>query len=136
SASPTVEDAFAILKNLEREGESGTATLWSYVIDLKEERIYWHTKGVQERKTFDLRAFDFSCATPAMLIDINIQLGGDMDTYFQAYSPELNRSITQAGMDWMDGVDELVRAQGGTLENAINTIAYFPETTNCTSEQG
>ena len=35
--SPTVEDAFAILKNLEREGESGTSTLWSYVIDVKEE---------------------------------------------------------------------------------------------------
>ena len=133
--SPTVEDAFAILKNLEREGESGTSTLWSYVIDVKEERIYWHTKGAQERKTFDLRTVDFSCATSAMLIDINIQLSGDMDAHFQAYSPELNRSITQAGIGWMDGADEFVRAQGGTLENVINTIAYFPETADCSSKQ-
>ena len=70
-----------------------------------------------------------------MLIDINIQLSGDMDAHFQAYSPELNRSITQAGIGWMDGADEFVRAQGGTLENVINTIAYFPETADCSSKQ-
>ena len=134
-ASPSVDYAFAILKNLERgDDESGTFTLWSYVIDVMKQRVYWHTKAAQERKFFDVRAFDFSCDTPAMMLDINIPKSGDMGATFEPYSPELNRSVVKAGIGAIDGAEEYVQERGGTLENMINAVADFPASTECVEQ--
>ena len=132
--SPAVDYAFAILKNLERGDESGTWTLWSYVIDVLEGRVYWHTKAARERKSFDMRAFDFACATPAMMLDINIHKSGDLGAAFEPYSPELNRRVTEAGIGWLDVAEAFVQERGGTIENMINAVADFPESTECVGQ--
>ncbi len=131
-ASPSVDYAFDILKNLERgDDESGTWTLWSYVIDVVEQRVYWHTKAARERKSFDMHAFDLSCDTPAMMLDINIPKSGDMAATFEPYSPELNRNVVKAGIGAIDGAEAYAQEHGGTMENLINAIADFPESTEC-----
>ncbi len=84
---PPVDYAFRILKQL----DSGDNNKWSIVYDVKAKRMYFHTVESRRLKTVDMSQFDFSCATPIMIYDINRDAEGDVTADFILYTEPLNK---------------------------------------------
>jgi penicillin V acylase-like amidase (Ntn superfamily) len=63
------------------------------VYDVKAGRIYFHTKSTPGIRVIDFRRFDFSCGTPAKVLDMLADLKGDVTGRFQDYTSEANYDL-------------------------------------------
>jgi len=66
TSTSAVDYAFDILFNVKQY-----TTLWNIVYDIKHFRIYFRTSVNYHIRYLDLKSFDFSCATPVKVLDIN-----------------------------------------------------------------
>lgn len=124
-----VEYTFTILEGLDRG-----ATQWSYVVDITNTRIYFFTAIGKEIKFFDYSEFDFSCKTPARLLDVHSQFKGEVRTKFVTYTQTLNRSFLKGGASALNGGGGLTReveSTGNTLEAFITTMTDMPLKFTC-----
>jgi len=120
-----VDYAFDILKNLVRGG-----TQWSYVIDMVNGHVYFHTAAAQKRKHFSLTAFDYGSENPSKVLDIHADLEGDVTAHFRDYTRALNQALVTAQIANLDrdgGLSVALENFGNTKENLIATMAGYPE---------
>lgn len=148
---PTVEDAFTLLKHLERttadlpEDDPAynplnpeSRTRWAYVIDVTEQRVYYSTCAAPQRKFFDLSACDYDCQTPVQMLNIHADLAGNVTAAFRPYVAGSNQHYAEALLDLLtapDGTNAFVTLFGGTRENIINAISNYPESLAQASSQ-
>ena len=124
-----IDYGFDILRTLERGG-----TQWSYVIDVQAGQVSFFTAQATGRKHFALGAFDYSCDTPVQVLDIHADLEGDVTAQFADYAPEPNRQLVRAQVESLDrngDVTRLVESFGNSLDNVIDAISGYSDTTRC-----
>ena len=91
--TPSASDyAFKVLSN---PNVKQSHTLWSIVYDIEKSRIYFRTDANQNIRYIDLKSFDFSCSTPAKVLDINAALSGEVTKHFVDYSDVINRNLLE-----------------------------------------
>lgn len=101
----------------------GDYTKWSLVYDLPARRIHWRTLGNRSLRYVDLSAFDFSCASPVQVLDIDTGQG-NVAARFADYTPEANRSLVERSVRKTDFL-------AGMPAEEIAQVARQPERTSC-----
>ena len=114
-----VEYAFGILKKAAVE-----RTVFSIVYDAGSGLIHFRTRLHPEIRVIDTRKFDYACASPVKILDIQEPLQGDVTAQFKDYS-------------WEANYDLIKKSFGGTsfLKNMpdemLRNIARYPGTQTC-----
>lgn len=120
-ASKSMTDhAFDILMNVAQ----GRYTKWSIVYDLNKYRIYFKTFSNPEKRYIDIQSFDFSCATPVQVLEMNQALNGDMINHFQNYTHQTNRNLIMKTFRDTPMLKDVA-------QDALETLALYPEDTLC-----
>lgn len=83
SGATTIDGAFALLDEVAQPN-----TQWSIVYDVPKRSVYWRTAKNRARRGVSLTQFDFSCATPVQVADID---GGP----FRDYTREQNAGLVR-----------------------------------------
>jgi choloylglycine hydrolase len=65
-------------------------TKWSIVYNIAEREIWFGTRASQAGKHLSLHAFDFSCEAPPLMLDVNVQLEGNVEHAFGPYDHDIN----------------------------------------------
>ncbi|MCB2155317.1 linear amide C-N hydrolase [bacterium] len=65
-------------------------TKWSVVFDVANKKVWWGTSRNPKLKYFTFDAFDFSCDTPTMILDVHAPLEGNVDQAFKPYDRQVN----------------------------------------------
>ncbi|MDH4209367.1 MAG: hypothetical protein OEV76_10875, partial [Anaerolineae bacterium] len=81
------------LASMEATGAS-IPTAWSIVFDAENMRVFFRTYKNQEIRTIDFSELDFSCDSPAQVLDVHAQLSGDISDGIPEYSHEVNLDHT------------------------------------------
>lgn len=115
-----VDDAFALLDGVAQ----GDYTQWSIVYDLDDKRAYFRTRAHRDVRYLDLDALDFSCATPARVIDMNANYQGDVSKRLQDYSLDANRKLVRAAFTETEFLRD-------TPAGEVEALARYPEATLC-----
>jgi penicillin V acylase-like amidase (Ntn superfamily) len=120
-AADPVRYAFETLDSVAQ----GSFTRWSIVYDLRAGRVYWRTRENRRLRTVALSAFDFSCATPVKLLDID-EGEGNMAGRFADYTPEANRRLVTSAV-------RQTAILAGMPPEEVAEAARHPESTSCTN---
>jgi hypothetical protein len=99
-------------------------TQWSIVYDVNNLQIYFRTFANQEIRSINLNTVDFSCATPAKVLDVNANLSGDVTDKFVAYTRQLNRDLTANAFNKTFYLPKLP-------DEVFDAIARYPDTFVC-----
>jgi choloylglycine hydrolase len=120
-----VDYAFKVLEKV-----TVTRTMFSIVYDVKNRLIYFRTKSNPGIRFFSFAKFDFSCKTPAKILDMAGSREGDVTAFFKDYTFDANYDLIQksfSGTSFLMGVPEEVR----------RARAKYPQTLPCSpSMQG
>lgn len=120
--------AFEILSQLERGG-----TQWSFVCDLKNQRVWFRSAASPTIKEISLKAFNLECVEPVKFIDLHSNLEGDVSKKMEDYSYTANKSFCQKAMEALMTIspqfEKIVLMQSGTMDALLERIASFPEKT-------
>ncbi len=102
----------------------GDYTKWSIVYDLTAKAISIRTKDAPIAKTVSLAQFDFSCATPVKVLDLNavVKNPQDVSSQFVDYTREANQAIVEASL--LTGFAQLPKP-------VVEKIVMFPESLAC-----
>jgi choloylglycine hydrolase len=84
-----LDHAFDILADIAQ----GEYTQWSIVYDISQAKVYFRTHTAGQRRFFDVHKFDFSCEAPVKVLDMNMDLEGEVTDRFIDYTQELNRRL-------------------------------------------
>ena len=115
-----VEYAFNILKEVEQDSYK---TQWSIVYDIAALKIHFRTYGNQKIRYFDLNSFDFACSTPVKVMDVGLDLSGDISDKFTEYSYLANRN--QMRKFYLESYFSALPDQ------ILDKFSGYPETTIC-----
>lgn len=116
-----VKYAFSVLN----EVAQGAATQWSIVYDQKNMVVYFRTRTSPKIKNFDVKSFDFTCASPVKILDMNMDEQGAVTSFFTDYTRKANRDLIE-------------RSFGGTPflsavpKESRDELAAYPEQMVCT----
>ena len=111
-----VDYAFKILSNVANPSD----TQWSIVYDIGNLCIYFRTKGNRKVRYFFLKLFDFSCAAPVKMLDVNVDFSGDVTGRFIDYNYQINRNM--------------IEDKFKTTSFLIDEYSGYPEKTFCSEE--
>ena len=111
-----VDYAFKILSSVANPSD----TQWSLVYDIANLGIHFRTRENRKIRYFLLKTFDFSCATPVKMLNINADFSGDVSGRFIDYNYQINRNMVT-----------------DTFKNtsfSIDMFSGYPEKTFCIEE--
>lgn len=131
--------SFDILKSVAQ----GHFTKWSIVYDIKnlivhfkvfesptltETQItYLKKEGVAKTKMVDLKKVDFTCSSPCLVMDLELDKEGLVNSYFQLYTTNTNKKYISKAFDyfWRLGIPIKVS------DEELNYLAKYPESFQC-----
>lgn len=96
-AMPAADYAFAILRRLDWGNNK-----WSLAFDLRRRTVRFNTDRSRRIKGVDLASFDLSGAVPAMVLDINRDLEGDVAAQFVPFSEPIQKEYVAKMWDGID----------------------------------
>ncbi|MCX5905432.1 MAG: linear amide C-N hydrolase [Proteobacteria bacterium] len=96
ASGASVDDVFDILSGVAQPKLSMAPTMWSIVYDIPNRTIHFKTQKNDKLRYVNLASFDFSCATPVKVLDINADLSGDVSNSFIDYTNKMNRDLFKA----------------------------------------
>jgi choloylglycine hydrolase len=102
----------------------GAYTKWSIVYDLGARRVYWQTAANSKRRWVDVGSFDFACASPVLMLDIDSG-AGDVTRRFSDYRLEANRDLVLRSVRGTPFLRGMPPAE-------IDAAVHQPERTACT----
>lgn len=94
---PAGDYAFAILRNLDWGNNK-----WSLAFDLKRRTVRFNTDRSRKVKTVDLAAFDLTASAPALVLDINRDLEGEVTSLFMPHSEAVQREYVAKTWEGID----------------------------------
>jgi choloylglycine hydrolase len=112
SAATNVSGAFALLDNVRQPH-----TQWQVVYDIRNRAIHWRTAVNRTLRSMKMSAFDFSCATPVQVADV------DSDR-FRDYTRELNATLVRRSVRGTSFLKD-------TSDAEIDESARWPERATC-----
>ncbi len=68
-------------------------TRWSIVFDIARRETHFQTVGSPHVKHLSLGAFDLSCDAPLLMLDVNLELDGNVEEAFAPYDRDVNRKV-------------------------------------------
>ncbi len=110
SEKDAVDYAFGILADVAQKN----STQWSIVYDQKRGRIYFRTRRSPAVKYVDSTAFDYSCAAPVRMFDINSDAEGNVSHRFREMTRQANRDLIERafnGTDFLRNVPSAAKDQ-------------------------
>ena len=113
TSGSVVDYAFNILTDV----EWSVPTQWRIVYDVKNLKILFYTPENKQIRHLALSAFNFSCKTSVMLMDVNNASSGDVIDKFVDYSYQRN--------------GDLIRKVFNYPEDVIDRLSRYPESTVC-----
>ncbi|WP_319410161.1 linear amide C-N hydrolase [uncultured Desulfosarcina sp.] len=123
--------AFDILKSVswsvtrERKGVTYTSgTRWSIVYDPIHLRIYFKTFDNQKVRSIRLDAFDFACAAPARIFEINARTSGDVTEKFADYTRTANLDLIKNAFDKTIFLPKM-------KDEVLDRLAQYPASFTC-----
>jgi penicillin V acylase-like amidase (Ntn superfamily) len=137
--SDDIAYSFDILKSVAQ----GYSTKWSIVYDIKNLKVYFKIfetptlietqiiflkeEGSAETKIIDLTEFDFKCSSPSLVMDLEIDKEGVVNSYFTEYTTDINKKYISKAFDyfWRFGVPINIS------DEELNYLAKYPENFNC-----
>ncbi len=118
-----VDYGFEILDKVSQ----GESTKWSIVYDIKNMKVYFKTYDNSKLKSIYVPLLDFNCSSPAVMIDIDSDLEGNINSSFIKYTREANRKLIE---DAYYGVDFLKSVPASYRDEA----SLYPEKLTCRSK--
>ena len=76
-----------------------------------------------------LKAFDFACASPVKILDVNADISGDIASHFSNYTTEANRQLVMASFQNSPFTKQVP-------VSALEEIAKHPESSSCRNLTG
>ena len=120
-----VDYAFDILERVAQ----GDSTKWSIVYDVAKQRIHFRTHAAAERRFIDLRKLDFSCQADVIMLDVNLELAGDVTDDMVVYTPERNHTLVRTAYSetpFLKSVPVMM----------VDAMAAYPLTCFCEPQEG
>jgi penicillin V acylase-like amidase (Ntn superfamily) len=99
-------------------------TRWSIVYDIRNLQVFFRTPGNAKIRRIDMSAVDFSCQSPARVLDVNADLSGDVTSRFQDYTPQMNRSL-------IGNAFAKTESSKGTSESYLDMMSQYPDKAIC-----
>jgi penicillin V acylase-like amidase (Ntn superfamily) len=115
-----VDYAFDILRNVAQ----GSHTQWSIVYDVRNLAVHFYTNKAPQERHMNLKSFDFACASPVKILDVNADISGNIASHFSNYTTEANRQLVMASFQNSPFTKHIPVS---TLEE----IARHPESGSC-----
>lgn len=131
--------SFKILKSVAQ----GHFSKWSIVYDIHTLNVYFKVfesptltktqilflkdEGVAKTKKVDLNKIDFNCSSPCLVMDLELDQEGLVNSYFQKYTTNINREYISKAFDffWRLGVPIQISSE------ELNSLAKYPESFRC-----
>jgi len=108
--------AFDVLDKVVQK--SGFSTVWSFVFDIKNLKLYYHPVDRKHTRHFALSSFDFSCKKPVKLfMDVKADVSGDITNNFVDYDRALYRNLLTNTLKVPDEI--------------LDGIVNYPDSTIC-----
>jgi penicillin V acylase-like amidase (Ntn superfamily) len=120
AGGPDAGDRVAAALDVLARVSQGDYSQWNVVYEPARRRVSWRTLRSPMVKTASLGAFELACGAPALTLDIDHPLPGDVAARFAPYEPAKNRALVErslAGMKLPPGAGAL--------------LAAYPATTRC-----
>ena len=92
-ATDAVAYAFSVLETMEWDNNQ-----WAVVYDVNKGRMYFRTAQAHRIRFVDMADFDFNCETPAMMLNIQQDLEGDVSGSFEPHTDRLNKAYVKAAI--------------------------------------
>jgi penicillin V acylase-like amidase (Ntn superfamily) len=127
-AKPIVDYAFDALSSVSFDGENH-ATQWSIVYDLQKRNIVFKTHKNVKRRILRVSDFDYSCATPTQVLNIEEKREGDVSGHFVEYTTDMNRNLVKAVFDRYKSVGFMKDMP----QFIIEIMATYPESMKCSN---
>src|SRR4030095_9026822 len=89
SKQSVIDFSFDVLKAVSQQ----SWTKWSIVYDLTNKAIYFKTEKFTTVKSIAFADFNFSCASPQVVLDMNQSLNGKVSKEFKPLTTEINRKL-------------------------------------------
>jgi len=135
--------SFTILKSVAQ----GHFTKWSIVYDIQKLKVYFKVfesptltktqivylkdEGFAKTKIVDLKKIDFSCSSPCLIMDLELDQEGLVNSYFQEYSTNINKEFISKAFDYFWRLGVPIQISDGELIS----LAKYPESFKCTNNR-
>lgn len=120
AAQSPIDYAFEILRNVAQ----GSHTQWSIVYDVRNLALHFITREATQRRSLALESFDFDCAAPIKILDMNAEHSGEVATKFVDYTRAANRKLVFDSFQNSPFTRHIP-------ESALEEIAKHAETSAC-----
>ena len=107
----------------------GKGTVWSAVYEMKRQRIIFRSVGNRDLRSVDLGKFDFGCAAPSLVFDIEAPAKGDITWRFEKYTTEINRGTVKRTFARYHANSFMM----GVTDEMQEYLARYPEMLKCGS---
>jgi penicillin V acylase-like amidase (Ntn superfamily) len=137
--SDDVTYSFNILKSV----AESYSTKWSIVYDIKNMKIYFKIfetptlidtriiflkeVGFAKTKMVDLNNIDFSNSSPCLVMDLELDNEGLVNSYFQEYSTSINKEYISKAFDYFGRLGIPIHIS----DEELNYLAKYPESFKC-----
>ena len=138
-----VKDDISYSFNMLKSVAQGHFTKWSIVYDIKNLKVYFKVfesptltetqiiylkdEGFANTKIVDLSKIDFTCSSPSLVMDLELDQEGLVNSYFQGYTTNINKEYISKAFDyfWRLGVPIQLS------DEELNYLAKYPESFQC-----
>lgn len=106
-------------------------TTLAKIYDVNNRRVYFRTSIAEKIRYVDMDAFDYSCKTPGKILDIHLDLTGNVTGKFENYTIEANLELLNAYFDQFSQNPELrkyMEENNITIESIIKRHADYVKT--------
>jgi penicillin V acylase-like amidase (Ntn superfamily) len=124
---PAVEYAFDVLQSVSAVKRGSHCTAWSIVYDLRNMKLHFKTFENRSVRVIELDAFNFTCSSPVLVLDMAEDLSGDVSDKFVEYTPAINE-------DLVTSVIAAYKEAGFLTEMpdmAVQFLVTYPERLSC-----
>jgi penicillin V acylase-like amidase (Ntn superfamily) len=138
-----VDDDTAYAFNILKSVAQGHFTKWSIVYDIKNLKVYFKVfesptltktqimflkdEGLAKTKIVDFNKFDLTCSAPCLVMDLELDQEGLVNSYFEKYTTNINKEYISKAFDyfWRLGVPIHISNE------ELNDLAKYPESFRC-----
>lgn len=138
-----VKDDIAYSFNILKSVAQGHFTKWSIVYDIQNLKVYFKVfesptltetqiiflkdEVYAKTKIVDLKEIDFTCLSPCLVMDLELDQEGLVNSYFQKYTTNINKDYISKAFDyfWRLGIPIQIS------DEELNYLAKYPESFKC-----
>ncbi|WP_276976641.1 linear amide C-N hydrolase [Flavobacterium filum] len=138
-----VKDDILYSFNILESVAQGHFTKWSIVYDIKNLKVYFKVfesptltetqitylkeEGFAKTKIVDLNKIDYTCSSPCLVMDLELDQEGLVNSYFKEYTTNTNKEYISMAFDYFWRLGIPIKAS----DEELNYLAKYPESFQC-----